>query len=268
MTQKRSVLRRIGKFLSYAVVLVAVILTAAHFVWKYSGSGQWELWRDTSVTPAYTKKGQRMLPVAIYTLKKPGATRVQIKVVTRFHGTMDRAVAVLSDTTTEGCNNFLSGCTAGKLFKPFDERSLNFVQAFRVDTSKYVSWMKDILFVNKTQMTRDPRTRAVTVTVEGVPELIPHDPCCLRMTDLHAVWRFTPLENGMIELQYTRNDDPHMPYFIYNRIMPRAHTSTGRAIERAVNLEKYRNAHYAFLRDPEPQNADLLTATKTEARQN
>ena len=250
MSQRRRVFRKVLKFLGGAIVLVAAVLTVAHFAWKYSGSNQWELWRDTNVTPAYDKTGKPLQGVAIYTLKKPGATRLQIKAVTRFHGTMDRVVAVLSDTSTEGCNNFLTGCTSEKIFKPFDEQSLNFVQEFRVDTSKYVSWMKDILCVNKVQFTRDPRTKTVVVSVEGVPELTPHDPCCIRLTDLHAVWRFTPLENGMIELVYTRNDDPHIPYWIYNRIMPTGHIRMGRNVERAVNKEKYRNAQFAFLREP------------------
>src|SRR5436853_1050074 len=126
MSQPRRVFRKVLKFLGGAIVLVVAALTVAHFVWKYSGSNQWELWRDTNVTPAYDKAGKALPGVAIYTLKTPGATRVQIKVVTRFHGTMDRTVAVLSDTSTEGCNNFLTGCTAGKIYKPFDEQSLSF----------------------------------------------------------------------------------------------------------------------------------------------
>lgn len=268
MSQPRKVFRSVVKYLGGALALVVVVLTVAHFAWKYSGSSQWELRRDTNVTPAYDDAGRALQGVAIYTLKKPGATRVQIKVVTRFHGTMDRVAAVMSDASSEGCNNFLTGCTSGKIYEPFNEQSLYSVQAFRVDTSKYVSWMKDILFVNKVQFIHDPRTKTLVVTVEGVPELIPNDPCCLRMTELHAAWRYTPLDNGMIELVYTRNDDPHIPYFIYNRIMPNGHIWMGRSVERAVNKDKYRDAHFAFLRDTVQQNTDLRATTKPDVRQN
>ena len=236
MSQPRRVFRKVLKFLGYAIALVIAALAVAHFAWKYSGSSQWELWRD--------KKG-----VAVYTLKKPGATRLQFKVVTQLHTTMDRIVATLADTSTEGCNNFITGCTSGKIIKPFDEQSLYYIQAFRVDVSQYFSFMKDIAFVNKVQFTRDPRTKTVVVSVDGVPELIPHDPCCVRMTELHNVWRFTPLENGTIELVYTENDNPHIPYWVYNRIMPVGHTWMRKTAEAAFNKEKYRSAQYAFLRD-------------------
>ncbi|HEX6100287.1 MAG TPA: hypothetical protein VF432_28495, partial [Thermoanaerobaculia bacterium] len=58
----------------YAAGLVVVVLTVAHFAWKYSGSNEWELWRDTHVTPAYNKKGVRLLPVKVYKKKVPGKT--------------------------------------------------------------------------------------------------------------------------------------------------------------------------------------------------
>jgi hypothetical protein len=237
MAQPRRVLRIIGKFLAYAVGLVIVILTIAHFAWKYSGSNEWKLWRD--------KKG-----VAVYTLKKPGATRLQFKVVTRINTTMDRIVAALTDTSSEGCNNWIDGCTAGKIIKPFDEQSLNYVQAFHVDVSKYTSLAKDLQFVNKVQFKRDARTKRLVATVEAMPELLPHDPCCNRMTEMHNVWQFTPLENGMIEFIYIENDDPHIPYVLYNRMIPINMTWMRRTAEKVFNSEKYRNAQFAFLREP------------------
>jgi hypothetical protein len=120
MTQPRRVLRTIGKFLAYGAALVVVVLAIAHFAWKYSGSNEWELWRD--------KKG-----VAVYTLKAPGATRLQFKVVTRIKARLDSIVAAMTDTSTDGCKSMMPGCTSGRIFKTFDSRDFQYIQAYRID---------------------------------------------------------------------------------------------------------------------------------------
>jgi hypothetical protein len=245
MTQPKRVLRRIGKFLGYTVALAVVVLATVHFAWKYSGSSQWELWRD--------KKG-----VAIYTMKVPGATRLQFKVVTRLRTTMDRAVAGLTDTSTEGCQHFVTGCISGTVFKPFDEQSLSYTQLYRISYEPRLI-PKDLAFVNKVQLARDPRTKTVTATLDAVPELIPNDDCCIHMTELHNVWRFTPVGNGMIELVYTENDHPpYLPYWVYNRSLRRNHTWMRRNAEEAFNKEKYKNARFAFLREPAMEMASSV----------
>jgi len=235
MSQPKRVFRKIGKFVAYAVAIVVATLTIAHFAWKYSGSNQWELWQD--------KDG-----VAIYTLKVPGATRLQFKVITRIHTTLDRVVAVMTDTTTDGCRNFIRGCNSGRIFKPFDEQSLNYIQAYRIVVKPRLL-PRDLAVVNKVQLSRDPRTKALLVSVTGVPELLPSDPCCFNMTHLDNHWRFTPLENDMIELEFTENDDPGIPYWLYNRFLLHPKAGMRRASERAFNREKYRNAEFAFLKE-------------------
>lgn len=234
MTQPRSVFRKIVKFLAYGAALVAVVLAVAHFAWKYSGSNQWELWRD--------KKG-----VAVYTLKAPGTTRLRFKVVTRINTTLDRVVAAMTDTTTDGCQAMISGCTSGRIFKPWDPQSRHIIQAFRIDIGPPFS-PRDLAL--KTQISRDPRTKAVLVHVSSMPELIPSDPCCVRMTELDNHWRFTPLANGLVELEFTQNDDPGVPYPLYNRLVRNGHTWMRRNMERVFNREKYRQAEFAFLKEP------------------
>ncbi len=233
MTQPRRIFRKLVKFLAYGSAVVVVALAVAHFAWKYSGSNQWELWRD--------KKG-----VAVYTLKAPGSTRLQFKVVTRINTTLDRVVAAMTDTTTDGCQAMIRGCTSGRIFKTFDPRGLHYIQAYRIDIGPPFS-PRDLVL--KTQVSRDPRTKALLVDVTSVPELIASDGCCVRMTELKNRWRFTPLENGTIELEFTQNDDPVVPYPLYNRLVRNGHTWMRRNMERVFNREKYQHAEFAFLRE-------------------
>jgi ribosome-associated toxin RatA of RatAB toxin-antitoxin module len=231
----KRVLRIIGKVLLVTVLLAAVGLTIAHFAWKYSGSSQWELHRD--------KKG-----VAIYTMKVPGETKLRFKVITRIRTTMDRIVAGMTDTSTEGCQHFVTGCISGKVFKQFDEKELRYVQAYRI-AFRERRWLKDVAFVNNVQFVRDPKTKTLTVTLDAVPSLIPKDDCCTPFTELHNVWQFTPLENGLIHMQVIEHDNPPFPYVMYNRALKINHTWMRVNSEKAFNKEKYANARFAFLRD-------------------
>lgn len=244
----KSVFRKIGKFLLYAVGLVVVVLAVAHFAWKYSGSNKWELWQDTNVTPAYGKQGQRLLGAQIYKKKVPGATRLQFKVVCQIRGNLDAVAAAMSDMTTAGCRNFISGCTSGKIYKPFDEKDGTYIQEYRIALPKFLK--KQMAAVNKIHLWRDPQTKALIITVKGVPELLPQDGCCINVTHLNNQWKFTPLENGMLEFEFIEDDDPGIPYYVYNRALLRNKVGVPEIAQRVFNLEKYQHKKFEFLRDP------------------
>ena len=250
----KSVLRKIGKFLLYTAGLVVVALTIAHFAWKYSGSNEWVLWKDTNVTPAFDRKGQRMVGAQVYKKKVSGATRLQFKVVAQIHGNLDAIAAGMSDMTTPGCRNFLSGCTAGKIYKPFDEKDRTYIQAYRIVLPKWLK--KELAVVNKIHMWRDPQSKALMITVKGVPELLPQDGCCINMTHLNNQWKFTPLQNGMLEFEFTEDDDPGIPYYIYNRALLRNKVGVPNTAQRVFNMDKYQHRKFEFLRETPPQVAE------------
>jgi hypothetical protein len=236
----------------YAVASVVAVLTIAHFAWKYSGSNQWELWQN--------KNG-----VAVYKLKVPGATRLQYKVVSRIHANLNSIAGAWTDTTTEGCRNFIRTCTVGRIYKPFDEQTLNYTQAYRVAMPQLFPGMpqflrKPMAMALKMQLSRDPRTKTIQMDVTSLPELLPADSCCLSMGEAHNVWRITPLGNGMVEFEFRENDDPPIPYWLYNRFMLRNKPLMSRNAERAFNLEKYRHAEFAFLNESPAQTASAARA--------
>jgi len=115
----------------------------------------------------------------------------------------------------------------------------------------------------KMQLSRDPRTNALQMEVTSLPELLPADGCCLKMGEVHNVWRVTPVENGMLEFEFRENDDPPVPYWLFNRFMSRNKAGIPRTAQRAFNLEKYRSAEFAFLKQPP---AETPSAPGVEAR--
>lgn len=231
MTQPRRGVRKIVKFLAYGSVTAAAALTVAHFAWKYSGSNQWKLVQE--------KNG-----VKVYSMKVPGDTRERFKAVTRVKTTLNRVATAFNDTTTAGCRNFVPGCDAGPVLKAWDSASLNYIQYYQIKNPAPFS-PRDLVI--KTQMSRDPQTRGLVMEMTALPELVRRDACCVRMTQLQNRWRLTPLDNGTIELEFTQNDDPRIPYWLYNHVMPIGLTYLRRNVERVCNKAKYGKTEYAFL---------------------
>lgn len=200
----RRVLRAIGKVLAYGGVLAVAALIVAHFVWKYSGSGEWELMRD--------RKG-----VQVYTRKTPGSVLKDIKCVRRVKTTLSGAVAAMTSTKTEDCAAWHPGCVAEKTIQPWNPQQLTYLQLY---SSKYPSPMAPREFLIGAKVTQNPQTKAVLVDFQAQPEAIPANDCCVRISVLHNTWQFTPLDDGEVKVELTMHTDPELPYFIYNRFAP------------------------------------------------
>ena len=234
MTQPRRTSRKVEKALLFGSALVLAILVVAHFAWKYSGSNKWELIQE--------KNG-----VKVYALKVPGATREQFKAVGRIKTTLNQVVATMTDTSADACKQFVPGCVGGQILKPWDSQSLNVIQAFRVDLPRTPFSSRE--YVIKTQFSRDPQSKWLMVECTALPGVIPPNACCVRVTDMHNSWRFTPLENGELELEFLQNADIGAPYWLYNRITRASLSRLPAHAERVFNKEKYAHAEFAWLKE-------------------
>jgi hypothetical protein len=234
MAQQRRASRKVLKVLSFGVLVVAV-LAVAHFVWKYSGSNKWELMQE--------KNG-----VKVYALKAPGSTRKQFKGVIRLKTTLNRVVTTMTDTTTAGCRQFVPGCVSGPVLKPWDSQSLSYIQLYRIVFKRW-TLISPRELVGKAQFSQDPRTKVLLVECTALPDMIPPDPCCVRMRDMTNTWRFTPLGHGELELEWVGNYDPGIPYWIYNFFAPRGIPTFLPRLQRVYNKEKYGHTEFAFIKE-------------------
>ena len=160
----RRVLRVIGKVLGYGGLLLVAALIVAHFAWKYSGSGQWEL--------EINKKG-----VQVYSRKTPGTTLKDFRTVRRVKTTLHRAVAAMTSTDSEDCAEWSPGCVAKLTIQPWDPNKLTYVQLYRMD---YPKPFKPREFLINAKVTQDPKTRTVLVDFTTQPDLVPRNACCPR----------------------------------------------------------------------------------------
>lgn len=204
--QPRKVLRTVFRALALGIMLVIVTLVAWHFVWKYSGSSQWK--------PEMEKNG-----VTIYSVKVPGRSLKDWKAVRRLETSLNGAVAAMTSTTTEDCAYFNPNCVSIASIQPWDPRKLSYIHLYRVNVPAPMS-PRELLV--KVQASQDPKSKAVFVEVTAHPDDLPKNDCCVRLTEYHTVWQFTPLGNGETEAELRVHMDHELPYFMINRLSPGA----------------------------------------------
>src|SRR5258706_169513 len=99
------------------------------------------------------------------------------------------------------------------------------------------------------KFSQDPRSKVLIADFLTLPGLVPLDPCCVRVTNMHNTWRFTPLGDGQIQVEWVANYDPGIPYWMFNALQPVAIPQLRRRTERVFNLEKYRHQQFAWLKE-------------------
>ena len=78
-------------------------------------------------------------------------------------------------------------------------------------------------FVIQEQFHQNPDTKAVSMLVSAVPDKIPPNPCCFRITQMNNSLQFTPLGNGEVEIEYVvnQNEGGFIPDLFLNLNRPR-----------------------------------------------
>jgi len=228
--QKRP--RKFSKYLLIAAVCLVAVAAASHLIWKYSGSNQWKLVQD--------KKGIR-----VYSRKVPGDSVMQFRGVTRVTAKMDPFVALLLDPGA--CNLGNDGCYAPTVLQKVDEQHGG--TGYYSFKWKYPFHFQDRQYVVKCTFTQDPRSKEVFETVEAVPDKLPPDNCCVRITHMQNTWRLTPVENGQIEIEYVV-DAPgggFFPYLLDNAGGPAYMRYLLVKMPKWMQNEPYKNADVPFV---------------------
>lgn len=223
--KKKSRIRKVFRILRVGAIALAVLVTAGHFAWKSSGSGEWEQVID--------KDGIR-----IFVRKLPGTTLKDIRAVTRVNSRLMPAVAALAaEHSNEDCSTWIEGCLGQKTVVPYNRRDLTVTELVTVQYPRPFSPRE---FLVAMKVTQDRATRAVTVDYKARPELLPPNDCCHRVQDMHNVWVFTPAKEGGLDVQYTMHLNQGIPYFMFNRVAPQIVYDVVRALPE--HHAKYQNA--------------------------
>jgi hypothetical protein len=189
---KRSTLRKVLKISGYSFALLVVVIYIANVAWKMSGSNQWQL--------EVEKNG-----VQIYSLKAPGSYNKQFRGVMRADFTLNQLVAgLIENATLDNCKNFIPGCVDMKVLQPWSERTMSDTVLWKLALPAPFSPRETVL---RSQVSQDPRTKAVTVHIIAAPNATPRNPDAVRLTHIQNRWTYTPVENGQVEIEFLQDMD-------------------------------------------------------------
>ena len=244
--------RKFLKAALYGGCAVAVLLVAAHFTWKASGSSQWRLVANES-------------GVRVYAMKEPGSTFQKYRATMRMKSTMNRIVAGMMDRDLKSCAEWNPGCVSEQTVQPWDEDDRSFVHFYRVNLPDPMAPRE---FLLKAQFVPDSSDQSVFIQYTAMPDELPRNDCCYRVTHMNNNWRFTPMGEGVIGVHFMQDMDVGMPYFLYNFLAPTFVRDGLLSLPRIVNQPKYDQANTLFAKatpatTPIPTTSAPLTPVVT-----
>jgi hypothetical protein len=185
--------RRILKRTAFVLVCLLAVIFVANWIWILSGSNRWELKIDKDGTQ-------------IYTLKAPGSAMLKIRGVTQSREfTLSNHLAPFFDTNIQSdCGKWVAGCTNYQILKQWEPQSQHNVTMWTVSLFPPFAPRE---FLLQGALSQDPKSKVVTLENIAVPNKLPSNDCCVRLTHMHNVWHYTPLGDGTVKIEFVSDVD-------------------------------------------------------------
>lgn len=240
--KSRKVLKAFGVF-SVAALIVAVV---AHFIWKSSGSNQWELDKEID-------------GVKVYSLKTPGSVLKKFKIEGVFRSKLAGIMKVMRDPNT--CDDV--GCVESYVidktgYPQFMHFTFKYPMPFPFKTREYV-----VL----SEFRQDAQTKAIYVDFKAAPDRIPpNDGCCIRVRHMHDIWQYKPLPNGDVQVEFILDIDlgGYVPYVLTNFLFADAVSKDIPDLQKILDTEEYQNAVVDYVMEVDEPD---LSAHAIESKQ-
>lgn len=236
MEKRRSLARRIGKWLLVIVAVLLVGAAGAHVAWKYSGDDQPRLVID--------KKG-----IKVYTIKTPGQTLLKVKAERVVQTSLDRAAAAHLDGSLENCHDWIPDCFESVAVKHWDPAARNYVQLWKETFPEPFAPRE---FLLHTQFTQSAPGKPIIVTFTAAPDAAPQDNCCYRLTHMNAVWTLEPISDNEVRITLQQDIDVGLPYFLFNDEAPHAAYGAFKDLPRLYAKAKYDSVTLQSIYDGHP----------------
>lgn len=189
---RASTWRRVLRFVGYGIATTVVAVYAANVLWKMSGSNQWKLELDQN-------------GVQVYSLKSPGADNKQFLAITRAKYSLNQLIdGLIENSTLDNCRNHIPGCVDLRVISPWSTKTMSDTVLWKLALPKPFSPREIVI---RSQVSQDPKTKAVTVDIIGAPNSTPRNEGSVRLTHVQNRWLYTPLGNGEVEIRFLQDMD-------------------------------------------------------------
>ncbi|RZK10538.1 MAG: hypothetical protein EOO43_20150 [Flavobacterium sp.] len=230
LAKPKSRMKTFFKFLMIFLVVIAIAGVASHFAWKQSGSNQWELEHEIN-------------GVKVYSLKAPGAVLKLYKVVGRFQAKLGPIMKVMRDPAA--CDDV--GCYESYIIeKPDYPRFVTYTFRYPMPSP-----FKPREYVVLSEFHQDSTTKEIYVDYKTVTDKLPLSDCCVRVPHMHNKWRFTPMENGDVQVEFIMDHDPggFVPYFVVNAGMSESIHTNIPELQAVLDKDKYKDAVVEYVQE-------------------
>jgi hypothetical protein len=185
----------------------------------------------------YEKSG-----IKVYTRKDPPTGITELRLVTKTKADLHAVVALSLDLPK--LPEWSYRAAEAYIVKKISETDVFFYLRTR-----FPNPFSDRDMVSHRVTQQDPVSKQVVSHVEAVPDMLPEKKGIVRVRILQAKWIFTPLEDGMVAIEYQNHSDPggSIPQFLINMA---AEDGPVKSMLNFINmLPKYKDSRVAFLKD-------------------
>lgn len=105
--------------------------------------------------------------------------------------------------------------------------------------------------VAKSVTLQDPHTKVVTITTTAIPGYVDEKDNMVRITNHYNTWRFEPLPNGVIDIEYELHSDPggSIPNWAINMALDQGSTQSMEAFLDMLGKDPYRTTRLSYIVD-------------------
>ncbi len=182
--------------------------------------------------------------ITVYTRKVVGSRFKEYRAVTKIKATLSSLVALVDDM--EACPLWIHTCKKGKLLKRISGMK---TYAYTISNAPWPVSDRDAAVCKI--ISQNPEDRVVTIMIKGVPRYIPERPGLVRVKKIEGYWRFTPLDNDIIEVVYLVHSEPggSLPSWLVNSVVVDQPYYTLVNMKEAVKRPNYQEARYEFIKE-------------------
>lgn len=205
--------------------LIALLLSISMPLSAETNAENWELKKEGKIT--------------VYTRYIPGEQLKAFKVSTIVKSNLASMLTLLADT--EAFPEWFFMMKGMELLKEPNAQGETYVRLLTESP-----WpVKDRDAVIKATLKQNPDTKEIVITGIGVPDYYPQQKNFVRMPTLESSWRFTPLPDGMLEVEMIGHANPggNIPRWLANLAVTVMPTRTMKNIHKMLAKEKYTIQH-------------------------
>ena len=109
--------------------------------------------------------------------------------------------------------------------------------------------MQDRDYAAQVHLHQDPDSKVVTSRLVGIPDYVPEENGKVRIKDLEVNWLITPMDAGMVQIEYQLRTDPGgaVPAWMINMAIDQGPIESMKKFREMLKKEKYQNARLSFI---------------------